>query len=55
MTESALLLLTHCLHPQKKFRRGSIELNRIRCAEIVKNGGDMIPCPYKYPFQVQPS
>ncbi|KAI3376000.1 hypothetical protein L3Q82_016529, partial [Scortum barcoo] len=38
--------------PEKKFRRGSIELSRIRCAEIVKNGGGIIPCQNKYPFQV---
>ncbi|XP_070786187.1 tyrosine-protein kinase Tec isoform X2 [Enoplosus armatus] len=37
---------------EKKFRRGSIELSRIRCAEIVKNGGGIIPCQNKYPFQV---
>ncbi|XP_074480805.1 tyrosine-protein kinase Tec isoform X2 [Sebastes fasciatus] len=36
----------------KKFRRGSIELSSIRCAEIVKNGGGIIPCQNKYPFQV---
>nr|XP_046236045.1 tyrosine-protein kinase Tec isoform X2 [Scatophagus argus] len=37
---------------EKKFRRGSIELSRIRCVEIVKNGGGVIPCQNKYPFQV---
>uniref|UniRef100_A0A8P4KP00 Tyrosine-protein kinase n=1 Tax=Dicentrarchus labrax TaxID=13489 RepID=A0A8P4KP00_DICLA len=37
---------------EKKFRRGSIELGRIRCVEIVKNGGGIIPCQNKYPFQV---
>uniref|UniRef100_A0A3Q4BAP9 Tyrosine-protein kinase n=1 Tax=Mola mola TaxID=94237 RepID=A0A3Q4BAP9_MOLML len=37
---------------EKKFRRGSIELSHIRCAEIVKNAGGIIPCPNKYPFQV---
>ncbi|XP_030287356.1 tyrosine-protein kinase Tec [Sparus aurata] len=37
---------------EKKFKRGSIELSRIRCAEIVKNGGGIIPCQNKYPFQV---
>ncbi|XP_022616858.1 tyrosine-protein kinase Tec isoform X2 [Seriola dumerili] len=37
---------------EKKFRRGSIELSRIRCVEIVKNGGGIIPCQNKYPFQV---
>ncbi|XP_018537411.1 tyrosine-protein kinase Tec isoform X1 [Lates calcarifer] len=37
---------------EKKFRRGSIELSQIRCVEIVKNGGGIIPCQNKYPFQV---
>ncbi|XP_067379746.1 tyrosine-protein kinase Tec-like isoform X2 [Channa argus] len=37
---------------EKKCRRGSIELSRIRCVEIVKNGGGIIPCQNKYPFQV---
>ncbi|XP_039677838.1 tyrosine-protein kinase Tec [Perca fluviatilis] len=37
---------------EKKCRRGSIELSRIRCAEIVKNFGEIIPCQNKYPFQV---
>uniref|UniRef100_A0A8C2XBW3 Tyrosine-protein kinase n=1 Tax=Cyclopterus lumpus TaxID=8103 RepID=A0A8C2XBW3_CYCLU len=36
---------------EKRFRRGSIELSRVRCAEIVKSGG-VIPCQNKYPFQV---
>ncbi|XP_074555463.1 tyrosine-protein kinase Tec [Halichoeres trimaculatus] len=37
---------------EKKSRRGWIELSRIRCVEIVKNGGVVIPCQNKYPFQV---
>ncbi|KAM8898209.1 tyrosine-protein kinase Tec isoform 1-T3 [Spinachia spinachia] len=37
---------------EKKFRRGSIELTHIRCAEIVKDGGGTVPCQNKYPFQV---
>ncbi|KAF7645693.1 hypothetical protein LDENG_00199950, partial [Lucifuga dentata] len=37
---------------EKKCRRGSIELSCIRCVEIVKNGGGIIPCQNKYPFQV---
>uniref|UniRef100_A0AAX7SMJ2 Tyrosine-protein kinase n=1 Tax=Astatotilapia calliptera TaxID=8154 RepID=A0AAX7SMJ2_ASTCA len=36
----------------EKFKRGSIEVSRIRCVEIVKNGGGVIPCQNKYPFQV---
>ncbi|XP_014913090.1 tyrosine-protein kinase Tec [Poecilia latipinna] len=38
--------------PEKKFKRGSVELSRIKCVEIVKNGGGIIPCQNKYPFQV---
>ncbi|KAI4875971.1 hypothetical protein NFI96_022104 [Prochilodus magdalenae] len=38
--------------PEKKFRKGSIDLQRVRCVEIVKNGGVVIPCQNKYPFQV---
>ncbi|XP_034146386.1 tyrosine-protein kinase Tec isoform X2 [Esox lucius] len=37
---------------EKKFKKGSIDLQRIRCVEIVKNSGGVIPCQNKYPFQV---
>ncbi|KAB5546768.1 hypothetical protein PHYPO_G00075740 [Pangasianodon hypophthalmus] len=37
---------------EKKFKKGSIDLQRVRCVEIVKNGGLVIPCENKYPFQV---
>lgn len=37
---------------EKRFRKGLIELSRIKCVEIVKNGGHVIPCQNKYPFQV---
>ncbi|KAM9425029.1 tyrosine-protein kinase Tec-like isoform 2-T3 [Pholidichthys leucotaenia] len=37
---------------EKRFRRGSIDVSRIRCVEIVKSGGGIIPCQNKYPFQV---
>ncbi|KAK2899636.1 hypothetical protein Q8A73_012765 [Channa argus] len=40
---------------EKKCRRGSIDLSRIRCVEIVKNGGGIIPCQNKYPFQRRPA
>uniref|UniRef100_A0AAQ4PHR4 Tyrosine-protein kinase n=1 Tax=Gasterosteus aculeatus aculeatus TaxID=481459 RepID=A0AAQ4PHR4_GASAC len=36
---------------RREFQRGSIELRRIRCAEIVKHGGGIMPCQNKYPFQ----
>ncbi|XP_035005237.1 tyrosine-protein kinase Tec isoform X3 [Hippoglossus stenolepis] len=44
--------LTYYDGKAQKFRRGSIELSRVRCVEIVKNGGRIIPCQNKYPFQV---
>ncbi|XP_016888425.1 tyrosine-protein kinase Tec isoform X3 [Cynoglossus semilaevis] len=37
---------------EKKFRRGLIELSLIRCVEIVRSNGELIPCHNKYPFQV---
>lgn len=37
---------------EKRFRKGLIELKRIKCVEIVKNGGHIIRCQNKYPFQV---
>ncbi|CAN9509344.1 unnamed protein product [Ophioblennius macclurei] len=37
---------------EKKFRRGSIELSSVRCVEVVRTAGGMIPCANKYPFQV---
>uniref|UniRef100_A0A4W5Q022 Tyrosine-protein kinase n=1 Tax=Hucho hucho TaxID=62062 RepID=A0A4W5Q022_9TELE len=35
----------------KKFKKGSIDLQKVRCVEIVKYDG-VIPCQNKYPFQV---
>ncbi|XP_056155972.1 tyrosine-protein kinase Tec [Lampris incognitus] len=37
---------------ERRCRKGLIELSRVRCVEIVKNGGEVIPCENKYPFQV---
>lgn len=37
---------------EKRFRKGFIELKSIKCVEIVKNGGHIIRCQNKYPFQV---
>ncbi|XP_062871436.1 tyrosine-protein kinase Tec [Trichomycterus rosablanca] len=37
---------------EKRFKKGSVELQRVKCVEIVKNGGVIIPCQNKYPFQV---
>uniref|UniRef100_A0A673VXM1 non-specific protein-tyrosine kinase n=1 Tax=Salmo trutta TaxID=8032 RepID=A0A673VXM1_SALTR len=36
---------------EKKFKKGSIDLQKVRCVEIVKIDG-VIPCQNKYPFQV---
>ncbi|MED6242850.1 hypothetical protein ATANTOWER_010661, partial [Ataeniobius toweri] len=36
----------------KKFKRGSVELSRIKCVEFVRNGCGIIPCQNKYAFQV---
>ncbi|KAK6493592.1 tyrosine-protein kinase Tec-like isoform X1 [Huso huso] len=37
---------------EKKSKKGSIDIQKIKCAEIVKNNGKIIPCQNKYPFQV---
>uniref|UniRef100_A0A8C1ZMD9 non-specific protein-tyrosine kinase n=1 Tax=Cyprinus carpio TaxID=7962 RepID=A0A8C1ZMD9_CYPCA len=39
------------LRAEKRFKKGSVDLQRIRCVEIVKNT-TIIPCQNKYPFQV---
>ncbi|XP_006276388.1 tyrosine-protein kinase Tec [Alligator mississippiensis] len=36
---------------EKKYRKGSVDIAKIKCVEIVKNDG-VIPCQNKYPFQV---
>ncbi|KAJ8403646.1 hypothetical protein AAFF_G00349720 [Aldrovandia affinis] len=38
--------------PEKKTKKGSVDLQKIKCVEMVKNGGVIIPCQNKYPFQV---
>ncbi|XP_048033797.1 tyrosine-protein kinase Tec [Megalobrama amblycephala] len=40
------------LRAEKRFKKGSVELQRIKCVEIVKNSTTIIPCQNKYPFQV---
>ncbi|XP_046771550.1 tyrosine-protein kinase Tec isoform X2 [Gallus gallus] len=35
----------------KKYRKGSVDISRIKCVEVVQNDG-IIPCQNKYPFQV---
>uniref|UniRef100_F1MSH3 Tyrosine-protein kinase n=1 Tax=Bos taurus TaxID=9913 RepID=F1MSH3_BOVIN len=36
----------------KKYRKGFIDVSKIKCVEIVKNDDGVIPCQNKYPFQV---
>ncbi|XP_020846145.1 tyrosine-protein kinase Tec isoform X2 [Phascolarctos cinereus] len=36
---------------EKKYRKGFVDISKIRCVEIVKIDG-VIPCQNKYPFQV---
>ncbi|XP_069780807.1 tyrosine-protein kinase Tec-like isoform X3 [Narcine bancroftii] len=36
----------------KKHKKGSIDLQKIKCAEIVKHDCSPIPCQNKYPFQI---
>ncbi|KAM4897656.1 LOW QUALITY PROTEIN: tyrosine-protein kinase Tec-like [Sylvia borin] len=36
---------------EKKYRKGSVDISRIKCVEVVKSDG-IIPCQNKYPFQV---
>uniref|UniRef100_UPI00398EAEEB tyrosine-protein kinase Tec isoform X1 n=2 Tax=Pristiophorus japonicus TaxID=55135 RepID=UPI00398EAEEB len=38
--------------PEKKHKKGSIDLQKIKCAEIVKHDSGPMPCQNKYPFQV---
>ncbi|XP_048826699.1 tyrosine-protein kinase Tec isoform X3 [Brienomyrus brachyistius] len=38
--------------PERKTRKGLIDLQKIKCVEIVRNGSTAIPCQNKYPFQV---
>nr|XP_033801870.1 tyrosine-protein kinase Tec [Geotrypetes seraphini]XP_033801879.1 tyrosine-protein kinase Tec [Geotrypetes seraphini]XP_033801889.1 tyrosine-protein kinase Tec [Geotrypetes seraphini]XP_033801899.1 tyrosine-protein kinase Tec [Geotrypetes seraphini] len=38
--------------PEKKNKKGSVDLTKVKCVEIVKNDGAFIPCQNKYPFQV---
>ncbi|XP_035293358.1 tyrosine-protein kinase Tec isoform X1 [Cricetulus griseus] len=37
---------------EKKYRKGFIDISKIKCVEIVKNDDGVIPCQNKYPFQV---
>ncbi|XP_032624797.1 tyrosine-protein kinase Tec isoform X2 [Chelonoidis abingdonii] len=37
---------------EKKYRKGSVDIAKIKCVEIVKNDGAVIPCQNKYPFQI---
>ncbi|XP_066527603.1 tyrosine-protein kinase Tec isoform X2 [Hoplias malabaricus] len=44
--------LTYYEGRPEKCKKGSIDLQRVKCVEIVRNGGTVIPCQNKYPFQV---
>lgn len=37
---------------EKKYRKGVIDISKIKCVEIVKNDDAIIPCQNKFPFQV---
>lgn len=37
---------------EKKYRKGVIDISKIKCVEIVKNDDGVIPCQNKFPFQV---
>ncbi|RXM27342.1 Tyrosine-protein kinase Tec [Acipenser ruthenus] len=37
---------------KKKSKKGYVDIQKIKCAEIVKTDGGIIPCQNKYPFQV---
>uniref|UniRef100_A0A8D0GQ13 Tyrosine-protein kinase n=1 Tax=Sphenodon punctatus TaxID=8508 RepID=A0A8D0GQ13_SPHPU len=50
LTKSKLAYFEH-RQGKKRILKGSIELSRIKCVEIVKSD-IIIPCHYKYPFQV---
>ncbi|XP_010136400.1 PREDICTED: tyrosine-protein kinase ITK/TSK [Buceros rhinoceros silvestris] len=50
LTKSKLAYYEH-RHGKKKTLKGSVELSRIKCVEIVKSD-IIIPCQYKYPFQI---
>lgn len=36
---------------EKKYRKGFIDISKIKCVEIVKNDDGIIPCQNKFPFQ----
>ncbi|XP_014731520.1 PREDICTED: tyrosine-protein kinase ITK/TSK [Sturnus vulgaris] len=50
LTKSKLAYYEH-RHGKKRTLKGSVELSRIKCVEIVKTD-IIIPCQYKYPFQI---
>uniref|UniRef100_A0A670IIF1 Tyrosine-protein kinase n=1 Tax=Podarcis muralis TaxID=64176 RepID=A0A670IIF1_PODMU len=50
LTKSRLAYFEHRLG-KKRILKGSIELSKIKCVEIVKSD-ITIPCHYKYPFQI---
>ncbi|KAM9329494.1 tyrosine-protein kinase Tec [Gastrophryne carolinensis] len=53
-----LFILTHSKltyyegRAEKKNKKGSVDITKIKCVEVVKNGTDQVPCQNKYAFQV---
>ncbi|XP_072262964.1 tyrosine-protein kinase Tec [Pyxicephalus adspersus] len=37
---------------EKKNKKGSVDISKVKCVEVVKNGTDQVPCQNKYAFQV---
>lgn len=52
--ETEIIICYFLCSLQRKTRKGFIDLQKIKCVEIVRNGGAAIPCQNKYPFQVCP-
>ncbi|XP_046771551.1 tyrosine-protein kinase Tec isoform X3 [Gallus gallus] len=46
-----MFISTSAFSKAKKYRKGSVDISRIKCVEVVQNDG-IIPCQNKYPFQV---
>uniref|UniRef100_A0AAY4AMD2 Tyrosine-protein kinase n=1 Tax=Denticeps clupeoides TaxID=299321 RepID=A0AAY4AMD2_9TELE len=37
----------------RRFKKGSVDLQKVKCVEVVRNNSTIIPCQNKYPFQVK--
>ncbi|XP_068134642.1 tyrosine-protein kinase Tec isoform X2 [Hyperolius riggenbachi] len=38
--------------PEKKNKKGSVDISKVKCVEVVKNGTEQVTCQNKYAFQV---